>query len=150
MNEFIKQLQNEEMSGIEKAFPVIDSVISALQAELDLPDNDIRYDQGRKTFVVPVRKEAPLFAIITHDSRTVSVEMRKVNNEAQTEDVIAVLGFNTASGEIMENKQLNKLAEVYESAFITDLFWKLTEFTREKETPKEEPTEEVLQPDEIK
>lgn len=149
MNEFIKQLKEEEISMIEKSFPIIDSFLTTLKSELGITDEDIRYDQARKTFVVLVKEEQQMFGIITY-AGGVSMEIRIVDNEAQTEEVAAVLVYNTRTNEFVETKYFSKLKEAYESAFITDLFWKLTEFTRTNEAPKEEPTAEVLQPDEIK
>lgn len=149
MNEFIKQLKEEEISMIEKSFPIIDSFLSTLKSELGIADEDIRYDQARKTFVVLVKEEQQMFGIITY-AGGVSMEIRIVDNEAQTEEVAAVLVYNTRTNEFVETKYFSKLKEAYESAFITDLFWKLTEFTRTNEATNEEPTAEVLQPDEIK
>lgn len=137
MNEFIARLKEEEISMIEQSFPIIDSFLSTLKTELGLSDEDIRYDQARKAFVVLVKEEQQqMFGVITYTGGF-SMEIRIVNNEAQTEEVAAVLVYNTRTNEFVETKYFNKLKEIYESAFITDLFWKLVKGIKEDNTEVE-------------
>lgn len=117
-----------EKETVEKVYNIIDKTLETIANKLNInDDNRIKYDNNRDIFIVSLKDDSSIFAVISHNSRVVTVEARFYDTTRNVETAFATMTVNAVSSEITETKALSVITESLQSYFISDVFYDIAQ-----------------------
>lgn len=157
MLDFIKNQMNVEKETVEKVYTIIDKTLETISQKLNIVDDTrIKYDNNRDIFIVSLKDGNSIFAVISHNSRVVTVEARYYDAQKNVETSFATMTVNAVSNEITETKALSLITESTHSYFISDVFYDIAQAILHPVEKTSEPEEissedvEIFEPEEAK